>query len=183
MNPAIFLDRDGVIIKNCEHYVRSWSDVHIYPLAVKALYRLRTSPYRIVIVTNQAAIAKGLLQIEDALQINHRLIQVFTDAGCRIDGIYVCPHRQEDGCECRKPRPGLFFQAQKDLDIDLSRSFMVGDALTDIMAGQAAGIPNNILLLTGRGKAQRQLPQANEIPEYKIFQNLNHFCTWLNIIP
>ena len=111
MFPAIFLDRDGVIIENVPAYVRSWADVSIFPQAVQALVRLNHSPYKIVIVTNQAGIGKGLFSQAEAESINQRLIGEIERAGGRIDGVFMCPHTPNDGCDCRKPKPGLFMQA------------------------------------------------------------------------
>jgi D-glycero-D-manno-heptose 1,7-bisphosphate phosphatase len=171
--PAIFIDRDGVIIENCADYVRSWEDVAIFPQALQALAFASSSPYKIVLVTNQAAIAKGLITLEEALEINERLLGIIRKNSGRIDGIYMCPHQASDRCQCRKPRPGLLFQARDELSIDLSRSIMIGDALSDLRAGRAAGIRTNILLLTGRGKEQTQLPEAADLQPFLIYADLN----------
>jgi D-glycero-D-manno-heptose 1,7-bisphosphate phosphatase len=107
MEPAIFLDRDGVIIENRPSYVRSWADVVILPLALEAMARIHASPFKIVIVTNQSAVGRGLLGLEEAWAINHHLQQVIEESGGRVDGLFMCPHSPEDHCNCRKPKPGL----------------------------------------------------------------------------
>ena len=89
MNPAIFLDRDGVIIENVDTYVRSWSDVVIYPEAIRALSRLSETAYKIIIVTNQSVVGRGIISVSDAQAINQRLIQIIEQSGGRIDGIYM----------------------------------------------------------------------------------------------
>lgn len=170
MFPAIFLDRDGVVIENLPDYVRRWDQVEIYPQALQALARLNHSPYRIVLVTNQAGIGKGLIHPEDAGEINRRLCQAVEAAGGRIDGIYVCPHTPEAGCECRKPRPGLVLQAAGELDLDLKRSILIGDAMTDLQAGQAAGVGRVALVRTGRGAAQAAQALAASLP---VFEDLD----------
>jgi D-glycero-D-manno-heptose 1,7-bisphosphate phosphatase len=154
MQPAIFLDRDGVIIENCPNYVRSWADVVIYPQALAALAKLSKLPYKIVIVTNQSAVGRGLISLSSARAINDRLIEEISQHGGRIDGVFMCPHAPDDGCDCRKPLPGLLLQAQQALSLDLSRSLMVGDALTDLLAAQAASVGRAALVRTGRGAAQ-----------------------------
>ena len=128
MQPAIFIDRDGVIIENRENYVRSWADVEILPEAVQALRLASSSKYKIVIVTNQSGIGKGLIPPDTARRINRRLLKIITNGGGRIDGVYVCPHTPDDHCACRKPKPGLLLTAAKDLAIELSQSIMIGDA-------------------------------------------------------
>ncbi len=160
MYPAIFLDRDGVIIENREHYVRSLADIEYFPSSLQALNRLGASPYKIIIMTNQSAVGRGIITLETAAQINQSVLSVIRAAGGRVDGLFMCPHAPQDACDCRKPKPGLILKAAKELSLDLHRSIAIGDALTDIKAGQAAGVPVNILVRTGRGGSQLQLPEA-----------------------
>ena len=170
-HPALFLDRDGVIIENCSNYVRSWADVAIFPQAVAALAAVRDCPYRIVLVTNQSAVGRGLISQATAEAINDRLLAHVRAAGGRIDAVYMCPHGPDDGCDCRKPLPGLLLRAAEELDIDLSRSVMIGDALSDVMAGQAAGT-RAVLLRTGRGGDQERLPGAAHLPPFLVCDTL-----------
>lgn len=170
-HPGIFLDRDGVIIENRDNYVRSWADVELFPQAVAALAELRDSPYKIVLVTNQSAVGRGHISYETAEAINDRLLDVIHEAGGRVDAVFMCPHSPTDGCDCRKPLPGLLLRAAEALDIDLARSVMIGDALTDIEAGQAAGA-RAALLRTGRGAWQEQSPAAVDLPPFAVFDTL-----------
>jgi D-glycero-D-manno-heptose 1,7-bisphosphate phosphatase len=179
MQPAIFIDRDGVIIENRENYVRSWADVEILPGTVEALRLASSSKFKIVIVTNQSGIGKGLIPPEIARQINRRLLKIIANGGGRIDGVYVCPHTPDDHCACRKPKPGLLLTAAKALAIDISQSFMIGDALTDIQAGQQAGVAASILVLTGRGAEQSKLPAASSLPGFEIYPSLYSAITCL----
>lgn len=172
MNKAIFLDRDGVVIENVDTYVCSWSDVAILPGSLSALVRLSQTAYKIVIVTNQSVVGRGMISLAAACEINDKLLKAIADAGGRVDGIFMCPHAPQDGCGCRKPQPGLFLQAASSLSIDLGRSILVGDALTDIEAGQAAGIKTNILVETGRGTQQLALPGAGLLAPFYIHENL-----------
>jgi D-glycero-D-manno-heptose 1,7-bisphosphate phosphatase len=175
MLPAIFLDRDGVIIENRPDYVRAWKDVTLYPQALSALARVATSGYKIVMVTNQSAVGRGLITLETALDINQRLISSIEHAGGRIDAAFLCPHSPEDECDCRKPKPGLILQAAEQLSLDLARSIMIGDAQTDLVAGEQAGVGKLALVLTGRGKAQSALvdPTKFSRPVF-IFDTLSH---------
>ena len=173
MHPAIFLDRDGVIVENRSSYILKWKDVSFIPGALDALKRIHNYPSRIVIVTNQSAVGRGLLSLSDALTINNRIIGNIQDSGGRIDGVYLCPHAPTEGCFCRKPEPGLIFQAAKELSIDLEKSILIGDALTDLQAAWAAGVPNAALARTGRGQAQSKLPEIDLSSDIPIFSDLS----------
>lgn len=172
MYPSIFLDRDGVLIENRSDYVRDWSQVKIIPEAIRALSLAPIKKYKVVIVTNQSAVGRGLLLLETAQDINQRLIRLIRDHGGQIDGVYMCPHQPEAGCFCRKPQPGLLLQAAKDLSLDLKRSWMIGDAWSDVQAGEAAGTQGTILLRTGRGIEQLLQAPPEKMPGNLIFDNL-----------
>jgi D-glycero-D-manno-heptose 1,7-bisphosphate phosphatase len=169
MQAAIFLDRDGVIVENRESYIRSWSDVVIYPDALQSLARIQPSDYRIFIVTNQSAVGRGIISLEQAWEINHRLVELIRQAKGRIDGVYMCPHAPMDECDCRKPKPGLFLQAARQYAVDLSNSLMIGDALSDLLAAQAAGISRLALVRSGRGAAQELLPRPPGMKPFLVF--------------
>jgi len=172
MRPAVFLDRDGVIIQNVADYVRSCEDIAFITSTLAALKHLAQSNYRIVMVTNQSAIGRGIISFSQSQEINRQIIDTISKAGGRVDGLYLCPHAPTDQCYCRKPKPGLILQAAQDLSIDLSHSVMIGDALTDIQAGQAAGVPTNILVKTGRGADQLRSPLVNTLPSFQVFVDL-----------
>ena len=183
MDPAILLDRDGVIIKNRSSYVRTWSQVSFYQSALPALATLSEQPYKIVVVTNQSAVGQGLISISTANEINNMIVAVIEKAGGRVDGIFMCPHRTEDNCYCRKPKPGLLFQAAEALSIDLKRSVLIGDAISDIRAGQNAKVAKTILVLSGRGRSQLKHLATTQQNACLIYQSLahavNHSDQWL----
>jgi D-glycero-D-manno-heptose 1,7-bisphosphate phosphatase len=181
MFPAIFLDRDGVIIENRSGYIRDWSDVEIYPQALKALANASRLSYKLVIVTNQAGIGHGLIPITIAREINRRLVSEIEKAGGRIDGVYMCPHKPEDQCDCRKPRPGMLLQAANDLSIDLSRSIMIGDAISDVEAGFAAGVGKIVMVRTGRGAEQAKLLDFTDIDPLPVYDSL--YEALANLLP
>lgn len=180
MFPGLFLDRDGVIIENQDSYVRSWTDVIFYPQALLALKEFSQHSCKIVIVTNQSVVGRGHLSLDQANEINRRLVEVIRESGGRVDGIYLCPHAPEANCNCRKPSPGLLLQAARELSIDLGRSAMIGDALSDIQAGKATGIPHNILVRTGRGAAQSLAPEAASLQPFRTFETLADALTYLS---
>jgi D-glycero-D-manno-heptose 1,7-bisphosphate phosphatase len=172
MHPAIFLDRDGVIIENRANYVRGWEDVAIFGQALTALAEIHSSAYKIVMVTNQSAVGRGIISLETVREINKRLGKIIEQTGGRIDGVYVCPHAPGDHCDCRKPKPGLLLQAAEAHDLDLSRSILIGDTLGDVMAGQAAGVGQTVLVRTGLGAGQEFSPKARELKPFLIFDTL-----------
>ncbi|NWG07470.1 MAG: HAD family hydrolase [Chloroflexi bacterium] len=173
MLPAVFLDRDGVLIENRADYVRDWSQVVLLPEAITALSRFRNMDYKIVLVTNQSAVGRGLMSLNTAEEINHKLAKVVEEQGGRIDAIYMCPHAPEEQCECRKPRPGLFLQAARELSIDLRASWMIGDAWSDLLAGQEANLQGVIMLKTGRGANQLQQSRPENIGDFLVFDGLS----------
>ncbi|HVN55009.1 MAG TPA: HAD family hydrolase [Anaerolineaceae bacterium] len=173
MDRAIFLDRDGVVIENRPEYVRSWADVAFLPHALDALRLACTAPFRLIMVTNQAGIGKGVIPAEVAADINRRLIAEIVAHGARVDALYVCPHAPGESCSCRKPRPGLILQAAAEHDLDLYHSLLIGDALTDLQAGYTAGVRNLALVKTGRGAEQLLLVQQAFHSSYQVFPDLH----------
>ncbi len=172
MFPAVFLDRDGVIIENKDQYVRSWDDVAFLDGSLASLRKLSGSIYKVIIVTNQSVVGRGIISLSEAEGINLKLIEEIERAGARVDGLFMCPHAPADECNCRKPKPGLILQAASAMNLDLARSFMVGDAVTDMQAGRAAGIDKNILVKTGRGKDQVSLSAADATRIFGIYDHL-----------
>lgn len=148
---AIFLDRDGVINENSAEHVRSWDDFQLIPNAIRTICELTETGLPIFVVTNQAAVNRGLMSVETLNDIHSRMLSIITEAGGKITKVYFCPHDNNEKCNCRKPEPGMLLQAAEEFNIDLKQSFMVGDAWTDIAAGRAVGA-HGILLMTGRGR-------------------------------
>lgn len=148
---AIFLDRDGVINQNRADYVKSWGEFEFIEGVRGALARLAKSEFKIVITTNQSAVGRQLIMREIVDEIHRRMLDDISRSGGRVDRILYCPHRPEDGCQCRKPRPGLLIQARDELALDLNNSYLIGDSTEDIRAGIAVGC-TTLLVLTGRGR-------------------------------
>lgn len=174
---AVFLDRDGVICENRPDHVKSWGEFRFLPGALSALRRLAETPFRIVVVTNQAIIHRGIVPAEIVDEIHVRMTWSIQRLGGRLDAIYYCPHRPEEDCFCRKPKPGLLFQAAKDLGIRLEDSYLIGDALTDVEAALAAGC-QPLLVQTGRGVLQSDLV-LQRYPDVPIFQDLSEAVSWI----
>lgn len=182
LHPAIFLDRDGVIIENRADHVKSIAAVQFIPGALAALAALAASDRRVVIVTNQAVVGRGLITLAEAEAINHYVRRQIETAGGRVDGLYLCPHHPDEGCACRKPRPGMLLAAAQALEIDLAQSVLIGDALTDVQAAQAAGA-QALLVRTGRGAAQTQALAAAGLAGVPVFEHLAEALQSLQLKP
>ena len=142
--PAVILDRDGVLNTRPPRaqYVTRWEDFEWLPRVKEALSVLSQAGYRIIVVSNQAGIGRGVMTEAALDDIHTRMKAEALEAGGRIDAIYYCPHDWEEGCECRKPKPGMLFQAQRDFNLDLTRTVFVGDDERDAQAAEAAGCPS-----------------------------------------
>jgi len=156
---AIFLDRDGTLIEEVG-YLQQLEDIQIYPEAFEAVKKINQSGARAIVITNQSAIARGLIREEDLEQVHRFIADAFHQRGARIDTFYHCPHHPTEGtgantraCDCRKPEPGLLLRAAQDLQLDLGASHMIGDKLRDLEAGHRAGC-QSILVKTGYGQEE-----------------------------
>ena len=171
MQPAVFLDRDGVINQNRADYVRTWEQVEFLPGVFDALRRLADSQFAVVVVTNQSAIGRGIMAAETLQAIHNGMAARIADEGGRLDAIYACPHQPDAGCECRKPQPGMLLQAAAALDIDLANSYLVGDAVADMQAALAAGC-RPVMVRTGRGIPQLAKLEAKGIDGVVVTEDL-----------
>ena len=141
-----FLDRDGVINEKApEHdYIKSWNDFHFKQGAIEGIRLLNTKGFKVVVVTNQRGIARGLMSQDDLENIHIKMCEYLQSNNARIDAIFYCPH-EKGTCSCRKPDIGLFLQAEKVFNIEKSQSIMIGDSLSDIEAGENYGVKAYLL--------------------------------------
>lgn len=135
---AVFIDRDGTIIVDVG-YPKYARQVSLMPGAVTALRELKRKGFLIIIISNQSGIGRGYMTRQQAGSVHKRVISLLGNSGVEIDEAYYCPHAPDDGCDCRKPSPEMLFEASRKFDIDLSRSFMIGDRDVDIETGKNAG--------------------------------------------
>lgn len=177
--PAAFLDRDGVIIREL-NYLYRLEDVKIYPNAIEAIQLLNRSGFFVIVLTNQSAVARGLLSIEGLEEIHAAISRSMSHRGAVIHGIYYCPHYPEFGpphlrveCPCRKPRLGMIKKALEEFPIDMERSFVMGDHWSDMELALNAGLAG-LMVRTGHGSEEIR----REIPAYtrlmKGFHIANH---------
>ena len=149
---AVFLDRDGTI---CEEvgYLNHITRLHIYPYAATAIRRLNDAGFPVIVVTNQSGVARGFFPDALVAEVHVRIRLDLAVSGARIDGFYACPHRSEDGCDCRKPRTGLLELAAREHGLALAGSWVVGDRRADVDLAHNARA-RSILVLSGYGRGE-----------------------------
>jgi D-glycero-D-manno-heptose 1,7-bisphosphate phosphatase len=171
---TVFLDRDGVINQNRPaDYVKRWEEFRFLPGAPRAIARLTRAGYRVVVVSNQACIGKGLARQQDIDEIHRRMVYAVGRAGGRIETVLYCPHRADARCACRKPEPGLLLRARDAFGVDLRQAIFVGDSANDVRAAAAAGIPA-LLVLTGLGWRTALHASHDNLPHCDFALNLGH---------
>lgn len=150
---VVLLDREGVISRRIPNgYVTSWERFSFLPNATDAICQLSRQGYHVLVVSNQAGVGKGLMSLQALKDITHKFVQHIESAGGSISAVYYCTHRAEDGCDCRKPKPGLLLNAQSDYRFDPAQTFMVGDTESDIAAATRAGCPAILVSSSKRAK-------------------------------
>ena len=169
----VLLDRDGVINEESNGYVQSVDDWVPIDGSVDAIARLTQADYRIVVVTNQSGIARGLLTIEDLQAIHRKMHETVAASGGKIDAVFMCPHKPDDDCRCRKPRPGLLNSVMDRLDTDLVGVPLVGDSLRDVQLAMVVGA-NPVLVRTGHGA--QTLEQNRHLDKVQVFDDLAGFA-------
>ena len=157
----VILDRDGVINYDSREYIKTPDEWKPIPGSLKAVARLNQAGFRVVVVTNQAAIGRGLIDMPTFNAINDKMTKALAQFGGRIDALFFCPHAPEADCGCRKPRPGMYEEVARRFNVRLDDVPCVGDSLRDLQAAHAMHA-QPMLVLTGNGKATRR---AGGMPE------------------
>ncbi len=177
----VILDRDGVINLDSDDYVKSLAEWIPYPAAIQSIANLSQAGWTVAVATNQSGIARGYYDEAILNSMHDELRRLVSEAGGKVAHIASCPHGPNDGCDCRKPLPGLLEQIRVALGMkDLEGSWMVGDSLRDLQAGEAVKA-HSILVLTGKGR--RTLDNHPELADSQhptlIFGDLSQFSDWL----
>jgi len=169
MKKAFFLDRDGVLIEQVE-YIKDPDEVKLIPGTAAALKLIHDRGYLAVVVSNQSGIARKKFTRAELDAVQKRMYELLAERGERIDGFYFCPHDPHvEACPCRKPRPGMILQAARELDIDVSASFMIGDRPADVETGLNAGCRDCAMVLTGYGTGKAEEARAKN---YRVASDL-----------
>lgn len=166
MNRAVFIDRDGTISEEVG-YINHVSRFRLFPYSAAALKHLHDHGYLAIVITNQAGVARGYFSEKMVLDIHKQMMKELETGGSRLDAVYYCAHHPTVGeppyqldCDCRKPKPGLLLRAARDYDIDLAKSWMVGDRYSDIELAANAGV-KSVLVLSGYGRGEWEHQRDN----------------------
>lgn len=178
MKPALFLDRDGTLIKD-HGYINNIRHVEFYDFTFEVLRELQKE-FLLFIITNQAGVGKGLITMQEMENVNEYVLDQLQKNGIEIRKLYVCPHKKEDLCECRKPKPYFIDLACQEYDIDLSRSYVIGDHPSDIELGIQRGV-KGIYLLTGHGRKHYQEMETIQTSHYQVYRSLRYFVKAISV--
>lgn len=169
---VVFLDRDGTVIVD-KHYLSDPAAVELESGAASGLARLMKLGFRLIGITNQSGVAKGMFDMAAVTRVNDRVAQLLEPHGVLIEHWYVCPHDADAGCACRKPAPGMMHEAARELGVDLAKSFVIGDKLSDVELGMTTGACC-ILVQTGKGAA---LSTAARSQGHHVVRDLDEAAT------
>lgn len=175
MKKVIFIDRDGVINKDPGgwteyNYVTTWEEFIFLPNSIKALRRLSDAGYDIVVASNQAGISKGYYRRSQLDKLNQNMIKKIEENGAKLKKVYYCFHQDSDKCDCRKPRIGLFKQAERELGVKATGNYFIGDGKTDVEAGNKMNM-KTVLVLSGKTDL-KEVGSWDVKPDY-IFEDLS----------
>lgn len=177
MSRAIFLDRDGTIIKEKE-YLCDPAQVEVFPEAPAALKRLADAGFQLFIVTNQSGVGRGYFPLAAVDQVNARMLQELTPRGVSFQKIYLAPEAPDQPSRGRKPSPQFLFDARDEFGVDLARSFMIGDKLIDVECGWNAGVQHSLLVRTGYG-TKWERAAADRFGAAMVVDNLTAAADWI----
>lgn len=175
----VILDRDGTINADSDEYIKSPDEWQPLPGALEAIARLNHAGWHVAVASNQSGLGRGLFDVAALNAIHAKMHKALGALGGRIDAVFYCPHSPDEGCQCRKPMPGLFEQIGERFGIDLKNTPVVGDTPRDLVAGVAVGcVPH--LVLTGKAEPLRGQPLPPDYPAHTVVhQDLAAFADWL----
>ena len=174
----IILDRDGVINEDSDDYIKSPDEWVPIPGSLDAIARLNHAGYMVAIASNQSGIARGYFSLETLAAMNVKMKDMLSPLGGRIDAMFYCPHGPKDGCDCRKPRPGLLTEIGNRFQVSLGDVYFVGDNINDIKAARAAGA-KPVIVRTGKGEQTAGMINNNGYGDIPVYDDLNDVATSL----
>ena len=179
LKKVVFLDRDGTINRDSPDYVKSRAEFEFLPGSLEAIKALTANGFTIIVLTNQSALPRQLISLEELKHIHDMLLQAVRSNGGEIKDIFYCPHMPEDKCDCRKPEPGLILNARHKYSIDLADAVMVGDSYRDIGCGINAGCGKTVLVKTGiHANTAERLAEKGIVPDY-VAEDLRDAAQWI----
>ena len=179
LKKVVFLDRDGTINQDSADYIKGWSEFVFLPRSIEALRDLTAAGFIIIVITNQSAIPRKLISPQELENIHSKMTAAVEAQGGKISDIFFCSHMPGEGCDCRKPAPGMIFQAQKKHDIDLSTAVMIGDSARDIECAHLAGCGRTILVKTGNGKDAEPIMAEMGLRTDYVAEDLYDAAQWI----
>jgi D-glycero-D-manno-heptose 1,7-bisphosphate phosphatase len=179
LRKVVFLDRDGVINRDSTGYIKDWSEFKFIPGSIEAIRDLTRNGFDSMLITNQSALGRRLISRRNFEHIHAMMCEAIAAGGGKITDIFFCPHLPEDGCDCRKPKPGLILQARRKYNIDLTRALMIGDSTKDIECARNAGCGYAVLVKTGKDVGVEKELKAKRIVADYVAQNLAAAVRWI----
>jgi D-glycero-D-manno-heptose 1,7-bisphosphate phosphatase len=179
LKKVVFLDRDGVINYDSPEYIKNRSEFKFIPGSIEAVEELTRNGFTSIVISNQSALSRKLVTPEELNDIHKMMKQAIASAGGRITEIFFCPHMPGDGCQCRKPGPGLIFRAQRKYNIDLAGAVMVGDSTRDIACARNAGCGAAVLVESGYEFVDLNLLRKSELVPDHVARNLREAAKWV----
>lgn len=175
---AVFFDRDGTLNED-RGYVTARQNFVVFPGVCEGIARLNALDLLVIVVTNQSAIARGFMTEQELFRLHEYFTETLRGVGAHVDGWYWCPHHPEDGCDCRKPKPGMIWQAVKDFGLDVSRCFFVGDKVSDLEAAKAAGVPGVLVKSSPYAQEALDAYQAGRLAIAHIAETCSEAMGWI----
>jgi D-glycero-D-manno-heptose 1,7-bisphosphate phosphatase len=174
---VVFLDRDGTIIEE-KDFIKTPEEIEFIPRSMEAIRILKKLGYKIIAISNQSGIGRGILTLDMVTKVNESFLKRLERENVGIDGLYFCPHHPEENCDCRKPKTGLIQKAAVEQKLDLKDAVVIGDKLSDVELGKNLGV-KTVLVLTGYGKTEAKKPEIKQIKPDFIADDLYGAVIWL----
>ena len=179
LKKIVFIDRDGTINRDSADYIRSRSEFDFIPGSIEAIRNLTANGYTSIVITNQSALARKFISREELDAMHAMMCRAVASGGGKITDVFFCPHMPDEGCKCRKPAPGLIYQAKKKYNIELADSIMVGDHVKDIACGLNAGCGMTVLVKSGLDPDVEKELKIKPIPTDYVAGNLFEAAEWI----
>ncbi|MBW2705514.1 MAG: D-glycero-beta-D-manno-heptose 1,7-bisphosphate 7-phosphatase [Deltaproteobacteria bacterium] len=179
LKKVVFLDRDGTINRDSPDYIKSREEFEFLPGSLEAINNLTHHGFVIIVVTNQSAVPRKLISLIELEFVHNMMALTVALNGGEIKDVFYCPHMPEDGCDCRKPEPGLIFQARKKYEIDLTAAVMVGDSAKDIECARRAGCGHAVLVKSGQKDDVEAELKSRQIRVDYVAKDLYEAAEWV----
>ena len=179
LKKIVFIDRDGTINRDSADYIRSRSEFDFIPGIIEAMRNLTANGFTSIVITNQSALARKFISREELDAMHAMMCRAVASGGGKITDVFFCPHMPDEGCKCRKPAPGLIYQAKKKYNIELADSIMVGDHVKDIACGRNAGCGMTVLVKSGLDPDVEKELKIKPISTDYVAGNLFEAAEWI----